>query len=164
MEHRISDALAGGVLLRDVEEGDLPIFLEHQLDPAANQMAAFQARDRDAFMAHWMKILGDETVVKKTILFGDQVAGNIVCYLQSGRWLIGYWLARQLWGRGIATRALAGLVAQVQVRPLHAHVAKHNVGSIRVLEKCGFAVSGEDESPCPASGEIVEEFVFTLSK
>jgi RimJ/RimL family protein N-acetyltransferase len=30
-------------------------------------------------------------------------------------------------------------------RPLHAAVAKHNVGSIRVLEKCGFAVVGEEE-------------------
>lgn len=163
MEHRTSD-LAGGVLLRDVEEGDLPILFEHQCDPAANQMAAFQARDRDAFMAHWMKILGNDTVVKKTILLGDQVAGNIVCYEQSGRWLVGYWVGTRFWGRGVATRALAELVTHVQVRPLHAHVAKHNVGSIRVLEKCGFAVSGEDESPNSAGGETVEEYVFTLTK
>ncbi len=28
-------------------------------------------------------------------------------------------------------------------RPLHAAIAKHNAGSIRVLKKCGFAVLGE---------------------
>lgn len=30
-----------GVHLREVKESDLPIFFEQQLDPAANDMAAF---------------------------------------------------------------------------------------------------------------------------
>ena len=42
----------GDVLLRDVEESDLPFFFEHQLDPEATRMAAFSARDRKAFLAH----------------------------------------------------------------------------------------------------------------
>jgi hypothetical protein len=61
-ELRERDALRGEVLLRDVAEGDLPLFFEHQIDPDANRMAAFTARNRDAFMAHWNKILGDETI------------------------------------------------------------------------------------------------------
>ncbi len=36
----------GGVMLRDVEEADLPVFFEHQLDPEATRMADFSARDR----------------------------------------------------------------------------------------------------------------------
>lgn len=40
------------VELRDVEEGDLAIVFEHQQHPEANQMAAFPARERDAFVAH----------------------------------------------------------------------------------------------------------------
>jgi hypothetical protein len=48
------------IALRDVNDGDLPIFFEHQYDPIANEMAAFPARERDAFMAHWVNnILGD---------------------------------------------------------------------------------------------------------
>ena len=39
------------ILLRDVIASDLPIFFEQQFDPVANQMAAFPARDREAFMA-----------------------------------------------------------------------------------------------------------------
>jgi hypothetical protein len=35
--------------LRDVEEDDLEIFFEHQREPEANRVAAFPARDRDAF-------------------------------------------------------------------------------------------------------------------
>ena len=61
--------MTNDVLLRDVTESDLPIFFEQQLDPDANEMAAFPARDRDAFMAHWAKIMADDSVILKTILF-----------------------------------------------------------------------------------------------
>ncbi len=36
------------VVLRDVIASDLPIFFEQQLDPVANQMAAFPAMNREA--------------------------------------------------------------------------------------------------------------------
>lgn len=42
------------VTLRPVGEDDVPILFEHQLDPVANQMAAFTAKDptdKDAFFA-----------------------------------------------------------------------------------------------------------------
>ena len=127
-------------------------------------MAAFPARDREAFMAHWTgKILADDTVIKTTIVVRDQVAGNIVCYEQSGKRLVGYWLGRQFWGKGIATRALSEFLAQVTARPLDAYVAKNNVGSIRVLQKCGFTLSGEGNTPARDGGDVVEEFVFTLT-
>ena len=140
------------VLLRDVTEGDLPIFFEQQLDPETTQIAAFPARDRDAFMAHWTKILGDETITKKTILFDRQVAGNIVSFEQFGEPLVGYWLGKKYWGKGVATQALSAFLDHVKARPLYARVAKHNIASIRVLEKCGFTICGEE----------VEEFILKL--
>ncbi len=128
------------MLLRDVREEDLPIFFEHQRDPEATRMAAFPPRDRDAFMAHWQtKVLGSPTSSAKTIVLGGEVAGNVVSWEQDGRRLVGYWVGRAYWGRGIATAALAALVRDHERgRPLHAHVAVMNPGSIRVLEKCGF--------------------------
>ena len=45
----------------------------------------------------------------------------------------------------------------VDARPLHAYVAKCNVGSIRVLEKCGFVKVGEH----PGDDEI-EELLLEL--
>jgi RimJ/RimL family protein N-acetyltransferase len=132
------------VILRDVLESDLPIFFEQQLDPLATQMAAFPSRERDAFMAHWAKILGDPSVITKTILLDGQVAGNIVSFEQMGQTEVGYWLGRQHWGKGIATQALAAFLGHVAARPLYAYVARHNVGSIRVLEKCGFMRCGEE--------------------
>jgi RimJ/RimL family protein N-acetyltransferase len=132
------------IRLRDVTEADLPIFFEHQLDPEATQMAAFPSRDRDAFMAHWAKILADPTLAKQTILVDGRVAGNIGSWEQSGEREVGYWLGRNYWGQGVATKALALFLDQVTARPLYAHVAKHNVGSRRVLEKCGFLICGEE--------------------
>ena len=79
-------------------------------------------------------------------------------------WMIGYWLGRPFWGRGVASRALVDFVSQIPRRPLHAYVAKSNVASIRVLEKCGFAVSGEEHrSAAPTGGEVVDEFLYTLA-
>jgi len=48
----------------------------------------------------------------------------------------------------------------VPARPLHAHVAKHNVASIRVLEKCGFTVA--DEERTSVAGEETDELVMVL--
>lgn len=75
--------MTSDILLREVTDGDLPIFFEQQRDADANYMAAFTAKnpaDRDAFMAHWTKILGDETVTIRTILFDGQVAGSILIF------------------------------------------------------------------------------------
>jgi RimJ/RimL family protein N-acetyltransferase len=132
------------ILLRDVIAGDLPIFFEQQLDPAANQMAAFPARDREAFMAHWTKIMADDNNILKTILYGDQAAGNIVSWEHDGEREVGYWLGREFWGKGIATRALMLFLEQVTLRPLVAYVVKHNLASIRVLEKCGFEITSSE--------------------
>jgi RimJ/RimL family protein N-acetyltransferase len=150
------------VTLRDVTESDLPMFFEHQLDPEANRMAAFPARDRSAFMAHWTRILGDDTITKKTVLFDGQVAGNVVSFEQDGQREVGYWIGRRFWGRGVATAALSAFLDLLKTRPLYARVAKHNVASIRVLEKCGFEVSGEDSGPSDVPGEEVEGFILEL--
>jgi len=131
-------------LLRDVEASDLPYFFEHQLDPEATHMAGFPARNRESFMAHWNRILGDESVVKKTIHFEGEVAGNIVSFVNSGHREVGYWIGREFWGRGVATRALAGFLRLETRRPLYASVARNNVASIKVLENCGFRISGEE--------------------
>jgi RimJ/RimL family protein N-acetyltransferase len=150
-----------GVVLRDVAESDLAVFYDHQLDPEATRMAAFPARDWKPFSAHWRRILGDETVITQTVLVDGRVAGNVVSWQGPGGRLVGYWIGRSFWGKGIATRALSAFLGQVEERPLFARVAKHNVASIRVLEKCGFTIAGEDGGS-GAGGDDVEEFILKL--
>ena len=126
-------------LLRDVAEADLPVFFEHQRDPIAARMASFVPREREAFMAHWHdKVLGNPSNAAKTVVVGGRAVGNVVSWEQDGKRLVGYWIGREHWGKGIATRALTEFLAHEATRPLHAWVAADNVASIRVLEKCGF--------------------------
>ncbi len=154
--------MAGNIQLKNVQESDLAIFFEQQRDPLANQMAAFPARDKDAFMAHWAKIMKDETIILQTILFEGQVAGNLVSFELSGQREVGYWLGREFWGKGIASRALLEFLKQVKERPLYAHVARHNIASLRVLEKCGFRLQGKEKNFAVIQGEPVEGLILKL--
>jgi len=133
------------MILREVREDDLPILFEHQREPEAARMAAVPSRDLDAFMSHWRtKVLGSASIMKKTIVVGGEIVGNIVSWESEGVHLVGYWIGNAYWGRGIATAALVEFVTRCQtMRPLYAHVSLENVGSFRVLEKCGFRQVGE---------------------
>ena len=154
---------AATVHLRRVEDRDLELFFDHQADPLAVEMAAFPARDRDRFFAHWAKVRADSANVVRTIVADGQVAGNIGSWQDAGQQLLGYWIGREWWGRGVATRALALLIDELPVRPLYAHVVAHNVGSIRVLEKCGFERDRAEEATAAAPDDGVEELVFMLN-
>jgi RimJ/RimL family protein N-acetyltransferase len=149
-------------IIRDVAEADVPIFFEHQRDPEATRMALFPARDRDAFTAHWQKILANDELTKKTIVFEGEVAGNILIFDRDGKRLVGYWIGREFWGKGLATRALAELLTEETERPLHAYVATSNLGSVRVLEKCGFTLVSRDTEFDEALGEEIEEALYVL--
>jgi RimJ/RimL family protein N-acetyltransferase len=151
------------VQLRSTIETDLPIFFEQQLEPDAIKMAALPSRDRTAFMAHWSKIIVDDSVLVKTILFNRDIAGNIVCFEQLGEREVGYWLGKEYWGKGIASQALAQFLDLIKTRPLYAHVAKHNLASKRVLEKCGFKVAAEDKFFSKIFGKDIEEYILILN-
>jgi RimJ/RimL family protein N-acetyltransferase len=148
------------VSLRDVNAADLPLLFEHQADTDAARLAAFKPRDWEAFMAHWKKILGDPSLTAKAIVFGDTVVGNIGVFGQPRE--VGYWIGREHWGRGLATAALKEILSLCAERPLHAHVAKHNTASIRVLEKCGFRLLGEDPEFSTSDGEPLQGFVYCI--
>jgi RimJ/RimL family protein N-acetyltransferase len=151
------------VRLRSVEDRDLEVFFDHQADPQAVEMAAFPARDKDQFAAHWAKLRGDDTLFVRTIVADGVVAGNIGSWPDNGQQLLGYWVGREFWGRGVATQALALLVDEVSIRPLYAHVVTHNLGSIRVLEKCGFRRDRVEEPQAPAPGDGIGELVYRLN-
>jgi RimJ/RimL family protein N-acetyltransferase len=153
--------MAINVLLREVTQDDLPVFFEHQLDPESSRMAAFPPRQREEFMKHWRKILDDDSIVRRTILCDGDVVGHVVCFEREGLHEVGYWIGREHWGRGIATRALSDFLAVVKVRPLHAYVARHNTASLRVLEKCGFQAR-EDVKPMSPHVGGVEEVLLEL--
>lgn len=153
------------ILLRDVIESDLPIFFIQQLDAEANRMAAFTAKDpsdRQAFDTHWAKIRADPNIQIKTILYQGQVAGSVLIHSWFGEPEVSYWIGREFWGKGIATAALKEFLGLVTTRPLYARAVKDNIASLRVLEKCGFTITGEGKGFANARGMEVEEFILIL--
>jgi RimJ/RimL family protein N-acetyltransferase len=158
----------GEIVQREVVAGDIELFFEQQLDPEANRMAAFVAADpsdRAAFERKWVRILGDDTTVNRTIFCDGQVAGHVSCWRdpELAHPEVTYWLGREFWGRGVATQALRLFLAQVWTqRPVYGRVVRDNVGSLRVLEKCGFTIVGADHAFANARGETVEELLLEL--
>jgi RimJ/RimL family protein N-acetyltransferase len=150
----------GRVELREVVQDDLPVFFEHQADPVATALARFPGRDRDAFFTHWAAILADPTSLIRTVLLDGRPAGNVMSFERHGHREVGYWIGREHWGHGVATRALAAFVRVERARPLSARVAVDNPASIRVLEKCGFVVVPDPDPEPPI--DDVEEVVLRL--
>ena len=151
---------ASGIVLRNVEPADLLVFYQQHLDPESFRMAAVEPReDRQAFLDHWHANLAREDNLARTVVADGDVAGHVVSWVQDGDRMVGYWFGREFWGRGIATAAVAAFLREDIARPLKALVATHNVGSKRVLEKCGFAVVGRT-----FADDGVEEFTLVLRR
>lgn len=73
---------------------------------------------------------------------------------------VGYRVAQRACGQGLATLALRHLIQQAQTRwgltHLVAYVYEDNVGSQKVLERCGFL-------PAPEDDEVLDDLRFVLS-
>jgi RimJ/RimL family protein N-acetyltransferase len=128
-------------------------------------MAAFISRDPEdvvAFHMHWDKLLANPEIIKKTILYRGNIAGNMGSFIMHGEREITYWIGSEYWGKGIASAALAQFLQDVKERPLHARAARDNLASIRVLEKNGFIFTGHAKAFAKARNEEIEESIFIL--
>lgn len=150
------------VALRDVLDADLPILFEHQSEPEAARMAAVHPRDPDNFAAHWAHVRSDPSIYIKAVTADDQLAGYITSFRTDDKDWVGYWIAQSHWGRGIATKALALMLSDLRTRPLHARVACTNLRSIRVLERCGFGITGYRDAPADDRFPACREALLSL--
>jgi [ribosomal protein S5]-alanine N-acetyltransferase len=153
------------ITLRPTTLADLDILFRFQLDPEANQMAAFTAKDMDnqeAYISKYARFLDNPTINNQTILLDGQVVGSMAKFIMEGDAEITYWIDRSFWGRGVATKALAQFLIIETTRPLYARAAFDNTGSQRVLEKCGFIKMGEDKGFALARQAETVEYIFKL--
>ena len=153
------------VRLRDVTAADFDVLFEYGRDPEAVRMAAFTSKDpsdRAAFDAHWARLLADGTVRTRAVVSDGRVAGSIASFVLDGQREVTYWIGREHWGKGLATSALAAFLREEAHRPLFGRVAKDNVGSRRVLEKCGFRTVGEGKWFANARGAEIDELLLRL--
>jgi RimJ/RimL family protein N-acetyltransferase len=153
------------IALRPIEDADLDAIFDQMRDPEAVRMAAFTAKnpdDRQAFDTHMARIrnLTDSTL--RAITRDGQLVGTISSFVIEGETEVTYWIDRQAWGQGIATRALELLLKLVPDRPLRARAASDNVGSLKVLQKVGFTVVGTENAFARARNREIEETILRL--
>ena len=151
-DEAVSGTPVPAVSLREVEDGDLPLFFAWQADEESFRMAAVPTRDAEAFAAHWARIRSNPDSTLRTIVADGDVVGNVVSWTADEGRMVGYWIGKEHWGRGIATAALVLYLDVDRHRPLLATVVEHNAGSRRVLEKAGFQLVARklaDDGPEP---------------
>lgn len=153
------------VSLRPLRDGDADAVFRLESDPVGADMIALLPRvpgDRPGFDQHWQRIRGDTSVVGRVIEADGVFAGYAISFLLNGERQVGYWIERELWGRGIATAALRLLLAELDGRPLWGRVARSNIASRRVLEREGFAMVATERVLAPRLGVVIDELVLRL--
>ncbi|MGV9457234.1 GNAT family N-acetyltransferase [Streptomyces sp. NPDC003635] len=156
------------VMLREVRDADLPVYFAQMNDPESIRMAAFTAEDpsdRARFEAHWARNRQNPTAIMRTVVDGGSagaIVGHIAVFGPPEEREVTYWIGREYWGRGVATAALREMLDVVPERPLHARAVADNAGSLQVLKKCGFVVTGSERDFANGRGEEVDELLLTL--
>ena len=154
------------IKLRATEVSDLNVLFQFQQDKASGYLAAFMPKDptdKPAFLNKYIKLLDDPTVNNQTIIFDNTIVGSIAKFVLEGDTEITYWIDRNYWGRGIATKALEMFLSIENARPILGRVAFDNFGSQKVLEKCGFVKIGSDKGFANARQMEIEEFIYKLT-
>src|SRR5260370_128426 len=98
-------------------------------DPESVSMAAFTAKDpadRTAFGARMARLRNSPDIPARAVTCDGHLVGSVASFVIDGDTEVTYWIDRAAWGRGIATQALAMLLDQTSVRPLHARAASDN--------------------------------------
>ena len=153
------------VALRPIDDSDLDALFEQMRDPESVRMAAFTAEnpdDRAAFDVHMARVRALPEATNRAVTVDGRLVGSIASFVVDGDTEVTYWIDRSFWGQGIASRALALLLESVPVRPVFARAASDNVGSLKVLQRAGFAIIGTATSFANARNKEIEETILRL--
>jgi len=160
-------------VLRPWRRGDEPSLARH-----ANNRKVWRNL-RDAFPhpytiddAHaWIASIVDVAPVRNfAIEVGGSAAGGIgvapFADVHARSAEIGYWLAEEHWGRGIATEAVRAATSyafgSLGVVRVQAAVFAWNEASMRVLEKCGYAREGVLAKSVFKDGELIDSVLYAI--
>ncbi|HUZ61445.1 MAG TPA: GNAT family N-acetyltransferase [Hanamia sp.] len=145
---------------------DLETLFVFQTNKDGIYLAAFtpnDPNDKNAYIEKYSKFLSDPTINMRTIKFNDEIVGSISKFVMENEAEITYWIDRKFWGRGIATKALTNFLVIESTRPIFGRVAFDNLGSQKVLEKCGFVKISTDKGFANARQKEIEEYIYKLS-
>lgn len=154
------------IKLRPTEISDLDTLFLFQLDKEGGYLAAFMPKDstdKSVYLNNHIKLLNDPTVNNQTIIVDNIIVGSIGKFVMEGDAEITYWIDKNHWGQGIATKALKKFLSIEMTRPIFGRVAFDNFGSQKVLERCGFIKIGSDKGFASARQAEIEEYIYKLT-
>lgn len=163
------------VLLRPWRDSDVPAQLEAFSDPVFQRHSDWQPTTESAALTN----LADYEDGRKRgvqiefalvephdhdVLLGGGALNGVA--LEQGRASVGYWLAPQARGRGVATHAVRLLArwafADLGLARLELTCDPDNHASQRVAERCGFTREGVLRSHVPFKGGRRDTVMFSL--
>ncbi|PSS01430.1 Acyl-CoA N-acyltransferase protein [Actinidia chinensis var. chinensis] len=167
-----SDEDFSNINLRLLDLSDVDDFLEWAMDPKVSQFCSWHTfTSKEQAMAYIADFIVPHPWFR-AICLGDRAIGTISVSQNPGigdscRGEIGYVLGSKYWGKGIATRAVKMVAADIFVEwphleRLEALVDVDNKGSQRVLEKAGFVREGVLRKYFLQKGRARDMVIFSL--
>ena len=106
------------------------------------------------------------------IVYENKVVGSIAVSRQQNIYRLtgelGYSIAKDYWGKGIASKAISQVCQYVfdksDMIRIYAEPFAHNLASCRVLEKVGFHYEGTLRSNAIKNGKIIDMKMYSLLK
>ena len=82
---------------------------------------------------------------------------------------LGYWLAREHWGKGIMTEAVKRMTTYAlttfpEIHRLFARPFGRNMASQRMLEKAGFTLEAKPIGTMVKNGQVEDEWIYALRR
>lgn len=105
------------------------------------------------------------------IVYRDEVIGdihiNINTDIRRFSGVLGYWLGEPFWGQGIMTEAIKAITAyavtKLKLVRLYAKLFSNNVGSQKVLEKCGYKQEGYFTKAVYKEGLFLDQLHYAIT-
>ncbi len=115
----------------------------------------------------WLNNINDNDMLF-SIFMDDVLIGGVGLDLEENDdYDLGFWLAREYWGKGYATEAAMGLIEfatkKLKLKQIKACHIKGNIGSSNVLRKLGFKEIGECEEFFISRGKIMPCILLQLN-
>ena len=155
IEFPIGGIVAGGIRIRLRSDADLPAIVAACRDPEIPRWTRVPSDYDENAARDWSvraaneQANGDSLSVLVTDAGDDGLLGSIGIVAidwEEGRCDIGYWMAAEARGRGVATRAVRALAewtfANLPMQRINICAEPANAASRRVAEKAGFTFEG----------------------
>jgi RimJ/RimL family protein N-acetyltransferase len=164
------------VLLRPLRDSDAASIYMHARDPEVLRYTLLPSPYRPSDSRRYVRMARSKKWQGKCIVRaivpkpGKALAGviNLDLFLANRQCYVGYWLAREYWGRGLAKESLQ-LMLQLAFQTLGlskvtSSVMHKNVRSYKLLEGAGFRLEGRQRRQILRNGEWYDELLYGLLK